>query len=1311
MRRHIPTLIILLSLLPNTALAAVRGVVISADGVALQDVKVTAYALEASAERRERLIRGTQREPIAAAVSDAKGIFTVDAKDASVFDLMFQRAGHAPASLRVSKDEDVGAVLLRAAADRTGIIRAGGNPLPEVSVVFGLRNEGELIVRTDENGRYVVPDPDQWADTMTVLHPDFARSVASRRPPLKWSMDVALTKGVAISGRVVATDGKSPVAGARILVDGWHAGESGEDGSFSVPNLPSNWTELRAVKAEQLASRTRVTGSTSVLRMSRASTLRGTVTESGSRRPVAGVAITLSRPGQQATQEWIISDSKGNFSLASMTPGTFQVLLSVPGYTQQAASDVSVAAGETVSRPLIVSRGGSLEGVVLDENGKPVSAAGVAADRRPPGMPRPPLMFIRDGSRAFTAPDGRFVIRNLAPGEGYNVQANREGFAEGRETGVEITASERKSGVRITLPSGYELAGRVADQRGRGIAGATIVATKTLPEARAMRRAFFFSAEIEDGPTSSADGSFSLRLAEGSYDIEFRREGFAPRQLPSVRVERNNDPLSVVLVEGVAVAGRVVTAGGSPVADAGVTLHSTELGVLGTTMTSVDGSFAFDDLAAGAATLSVTKTDDFIQFSQPVKAPDSNVLVELPAGGGVAGRVVDKSSKQPLTSFSAGLSGVRGGGMRTGPPMMKEFRSDDGSFVLENVPVGQHQIQVFAPGYVTARMSGVNVEEGSSVRDLEVLMEPGVRVTGKVTGPDGAGLESVFIQSEDPGDRMPMGPSRPMTTDADGEYAIEGLPAGERTLRFNKQGYVPEQKAVKISGKEARVDVRLSRGLEVKGTVVDASGRPVSEATVMAQAPGSGARASTDSNGAFTIEGLTAGRYSITATKKGMANEVLRDVDIATAGHLRLVLDAGGTIYGRVSGHDETLASSIIVRASSREGNAQSSIDVSGNFRIEGAPLGTVTVFAAARGSNSPSKQVDVVSGQSYQVDLEFRNDIVISGRVTRDGRAARLSFVSFLPSNARLQSRGSGTTDADGYYTVSGLEPGEYNVNVMDQSSLQPFRTKYTVTSSANFDIDVRGATLRGRVVDAETGEGIADARILLSQPDSRTAPMMSQPATVSAYDGNFMLDNVPAGSYQLLAQKQGWGHQIVDVSVEGQFAQDTLVKLSKNDGLVLRVVDARDGRALSPSLLVSDASNRVAYQGFGDRRPDGSTRISIATGTYRVAVGAGGYATRTVSVAAPGESSVALSPGGTVSVTLADSERQLARLLLPGGEAYLRNPWSINADFALNPGSNILANILPGSYTLVVLDEKGQVKKSEQVTVTEGQTTDVRM
>ncbi len=1304
-------LFVVLALSPIPALAAVSGVAISSEGVALPDVKVTAYAQESSAARRERLMKGAERETLTSAVTDAKGLLTIDVKDAIVFDLEFRKPGHAPASLRVTHNENIGAVMLRAAADRSGVIRAGGKPVPEALVVFGSQSGSELIIRTDENGRYLAPDPDQWAETMSVLHPDFARTVVPRRPRSRWTMDASVTAGITHSGRVVATDGKTPVADARIFVDGWPAGESGEDGSFSLSHLPSNWTEMRAVKAEQIASQPRGRSSTSTLRMGKASSVTGTVTEAGGRRPVRDAMIWMMPAGRQGDRETVISDAKGNFNLPSLTAGTFRFGVSVPGYSDPVASDISISPGEAVARSFALSRSGSLDGVILDENGKAVAGASVTADRRPPGMPN--LRMSIGSPRGYSAPDGRFVVRDLAPSEGYNVQANREGFAEGREIGIDVVSGERKSGVRITLPSGYELSGRVADQRGRAIGGATIVATKSLPGVRTMT-SFFFASDNKDVPTSSAEGSFSLRLAEGNYDLEIRREGFAPKRLPNVRVERNTDPLKVVLVEGVAVAGRVVTASGSPVADANINLGSGELGPLGATVTAIDGSFAIEDLAAGTAILSVNKLEDFISFSQSVTAPDPNLLIELPAGGGISGRVVDSNSKQPLTSFSAGLSNVRAGGgaMRRGPPMMKDFRSDDGSFVLENVPVGQHQVQVTAPGYVTAQLSGVNVEEGKSVRDLEVLMEPGVRVTGKVTGPDGAGLEAVFISAEDPSDRMVMGPpGAPNSTNADGEYVIENLQAGERTLRFSKRGYQPEQKAVKISGKEARVDVRLSRGLELTGTVVDASGRPVAEASVMAQAPGAGGRASSNANGAFTIEGLAAGRYTVTASKTGLASERLRDVDIATVGPLRIVLDTGGTIYGRVSGYDETLASTIVVRASNQEGNAQSSIDASGNFRIEGAPVGTVTVLAMSRGSNSGSKQVEVVSGQSHQVDLEFRSDIVISGRVSRNGKAADFSSVSFMPSDARLQSRGSGATDAEGRYSISGLEPGDYNVSVMDQNTLQPYRTTYKVTGSANFDIDVRGATLRGRVVDAESGEGIPDARISLSQKGDRPSPTMFQPSTVSAWDGNFTLEHVPAGSYQLLAQKQGWGHQILDLSVEGEFAQDALVKLSKNDGLVLRVVDARDGRPLAANVLAKDASNRIAYQGFGSREADGSTRISIAAGTYRVAIGAGGYATRTVMVAVPGETSIGLTPGGAISVTVSEPDRQMGRLLLATGEAYLRNPWSPNSDFALNPGGNVLANILPGGYTLVTLDEKGQVKKSQQITVTEGQTTEVRM
>jgi len=68
-------------------------------------------------------------------------------------------------------------------------------------------------------------------------------------------------------------------------------------------------------------------------------------------------------------------------------------------------------------------------------------------------------------------------------------------------------------------------------------------------------------------------------------------------------------------------------------------------------MTASDGSFTLTDLAAGTVRVIVRKEDDFIQEMRSLSAPARDVVIDVPAGGRVNGRVVEKGSRKPITSF------------------------------------------------------------------------------------------------------------------------------------------------------------------------------------------------------------------------------------------------------------------------------------------------------------------------------------------------------------------------------------------------------------------------------------------------------------------------------------------------------------------------------------------------------------------------------------------------------------------------------------------------------------------------------------
>src|SRR5262249_53145052 len=148
------------------------------------------------------------------------------------------------------------------------------------------------------------------------------------------------------------------------------------------------------------------------------------------------------------------------------------------------------------------------------------------------------------------------------------------------------------------------------------------------------------------------------------------------------------------------------------------------------------------------------------------------------------------------------------------------------------------------------------------------------------------------------------------------------------------------------------------------------------------------------------------------------------------------------------------------VTANSAAGNAAAPVDSSGNFRIDGAPSGTVRVGARTGqmfGGNNRSAQAQTIQldpGGTATVDLEFKSDTTVRGRVISNNQPVSSATVSFIPRAGRSQTSASVRSDSSGNYEITGLDDGQYNVQVMDMVNLTPYTTTYTVSGSGTFDI-----------------------------------------------------------------------------------------------------------------------------------------------------------------------------------------------------------------------------------------------------------------
>ncbi|HET8796354.1 MAG TPA: carboxypeptidase regulatory-like domain-containing protein, partial [Thermoanaerobaculia bacterium] len=962
-----------------------------------------------------------------------------------------------------------------------------------------------------------------------------------------------------------------------------------------------------------------------------------------------------------------------------------------------------------------------VSGMVIDEAKRPVAAAVIAAEPLGDAFSMrggPRFSMFRELLPSATGPDGKFSIR--IPGDReWKMRATKKGLPVTRSESLKLAAAERKSGVVITLPSGVEVTGTITDADGNALSGASVSAAETQGRGGEMQRMMVMigrGSSDEEAVQTASDGTFSMRLKEGTYDFTIRREGYSPKTIRAHAVAASGTtPIEAVLDPAVEVSGRV-TRGGIGVDGVMILVIGGGASDSSSTTTAPDGSFTLTGLAPGSVSAMLMKSGDFIQEQRTFNAPARDVSIELPAGSRVTGRVVEKGSRRPISSFEAGLSRSRGGPMvMMGPPQLKAFTSDDGSFVLENVPAGSVTLVANAPGFVTSRLN-VTVEEGKSLDDVVLELDTGVKLTGRVTGPNGAPLSDVgvAVAPSPTGGFALSGSENRATTDTNGEYTLEALTPGEETITFSHAKHLSKSQRVTLKGREMKLDVQLEGGVRVSGIVVTEAGVPVPDADVRASsAAGMMQSARTNASGQFELDSLAAARYRFTASARGYADGVLEDFDTSSGAPLRIVLKQGGTIYGSVTGLSEQELANAYVMARGAGSGAQTPIDASGSYRLEGAPIGAVQVTAYVRsGMNAKStapKSVTVTAGAPMQVDLTFRSDVVIRGRVTRNRQPVSGGSVLFYQRSGGAMSNNA-TIDDRGNYSISGLEDGEYLVTVLDMQRSGSYSTSYQVRGSGTFDIDFTTASVRGRVVDAANSRPLSGANITL-RPASGLELFRGGTNAISDENGVFAVDSVPSGAYTIVAALDTYAAEPRQITVGDTPLDNVELRLSKSDGLTLSLVDARDGRPLGGYAAVYDAQGRMIADTsapfvFGADPSTSALRVAAAPGSYIATVMAQNYAPQHVRVSAPSTRTIPMTPGGRIEVTSKHSESRLVQLIDANGIAYPRiGP--LPRKWALAPrGTTPLNSIAPGTYTLQLLGEDGvSIAAQTTVVVIEGQ------
>ncbi|MBP9204628.1 MAG: carboxypeptidase regulatory-like domain-containing protein [Kofleriaceae bacterium] len=718
-------------------------------------------------------------------------------------------------------------------------------------------------------------------------------------------------------------------------------------------------------------------------------------------QPVGGATVVLaSNPPRTA-----VSEDDGSFSFDQLVGRTYSLVARAAGGVAGPATVRLAAATEPVI--LQLRPGAQVEVLTVDRAGAPVGKASVELRGN-----FDTLAGTSDGA-------GRVVFPVVMPG-GYEVVAWADGMAK---SFTRASVTPPKTEVRVTVVPGAAVSGVVVGPAGP-VAGARVnfVGASDWTEGDERR----------DGVLTGADGAFRFAaLPAGSVRLVARHDDFAPGSSSILTLDgvTPRDGVRIELAPGVTVTGKVVDGAGAPAASARVRIGVASNSFVGDAprqaYTDATGAFTVAGLPRKKLALAASHdsgSSDTVEVDASAGDP-APLTIRLDVTGIIAGVVVDpRGDPVEGVQVSAGPNframgrnaGRRGGGQDLGQQFrLRGFPQDltdsGGRFRLTGLAKGSYMVRANrATSAARGRgWAGEGTEAEAGTTDLKLVLQVEGGVRGKVVLADGT-VPDLFV--------VGVGMTQETFAGADGAFVLDGLPPSE--YRLSVRGPRIDGKTVQVTvepGKVADVGtITVTRGRLLAGRVVDPSGQPVADATVLAgrqlfgtgssaQGQGRGGppmgrakSATTDADGAFALAGFGPGEITIVAEhpERGRSAGQRIAAGDPREGELVLTIQPYGALTGvlRQGGQpaEGVFVTAQAVSTPSALFNVASGPD--GAYRFDKLAPDTYKVSATLGmpmvGMRFYSKEVVVESGKESKVDLAVEKGgvTVVANLVARAG-------------------------------------------------------------------------------------------------------------------------------------------------------------------------------------------------------------------------------------------------------------------------------------------------------------------------------------
>jgi hypothetical protein len=638
-------------------------------------------------------------------------------------------------------------------------------------------------------------------------------------------------------------------------------------------------------------------------------------------------------------------------------------------------------------------------------------------------------MTNSDGTYTLTVPAGDYQI-SFGEEDGAHVggcysSTSGTGYTSdcGAATPVHVTNSDVPN-VTVQMPLGVHISGHVTNASGAPIGNVNVNAN---------------SDNFGNGTNTDSDGNYSLTVLPGqSYQISFQDSsstyvdgcyssgGFsAGDSHPCASVTVGSADvigLDVTMPLGVRISGTFTGPDGQPIANMWVQASAVNFSFNPWTNTAPDGTYSIAVLPGASYSISFNRYDVISTYPDGCYSSTSSggftadgnactpiavgttgatgINVQMPLGVRISGHVTGPDGTTPLANISVNAnSDTYGNGTNT---------DADGNYSITVLPDLSYRVRFrggntstypdgcyssTAPGHFTTDQNSctpVGVTTGE-VAGINVAMPAGVRISGRVTGPDGSPLANIGVGARAGNSNFYIG------TNADGTYSLSVV-AGTYTVSFGSGNYSlyvggcysssssgslsTDQSActaVTVTTSDVSgINVQMPIGHNITGTVTGPDGKPIAGIWVGKGGPNNPIQTSADGTyslpllpGSYTIQfwdntsTYPNGCYSSTAPGHFTTDQnacTLVTVGSQDVPGTDIQLPLGVHISGRVTNAVGAPIVNVNVNASSDNFGAGANTDSDGNYSLT------------------------VLPGQSYQISFNDNGNTYVNGCYSTSG-------------------------------------------------------------------------------------------------------------------------------------------------------------------------------------------------------------------------------------------------------------------------------------------------------------------------------------